>query len=430
MPEPADAVPEKARSSPEPAGAALTPAVSKAAGKTVSAAGKALPAPGGDASADDVRDRDAVLHAVSSAVLAVTRHLSVREVLQVIVRSAARLLDAKYAALGVPDDDGAFAEFVAEGISDEQWAAIGPTPRQHGMLGAMLREGTPVRLADIRKDPRFEWWPKAHPILKDFLGVPIMDGGTVLGIIFLSNKRRPGGFDQADEELLTLFAAHAAIALTNARLYERGRELTVVEERTRMARELHDAVSQKLFSLRLTARAAAALARTDPERAAEAIERVERMAGEALTELRAVIVELRPAELDRHGLVESLRKQAALLDRLHPVTVTFSAEGEPPADLAPEIEVAVLRVAQEALHNAVRHARAARIGVRLAHDTAGLVLEVNDDGVGFDSAGFSGAGMRGLGLPSMSDRAQAVGGTLSVSSAPGRGTTVRLEVPA
>ncbi|MBE3008634.1 GAF domain-containing sensor histidine kinase [Microbispora sp. NEAU-D428] len=375
------------------------------------------------------RDRDAVLHAVSSAVLAVTRHLSVREVLQVIVRSAARLLDAKYAALGVPDDDGAFAEFVAEGISDEQWAAIGPTPRQHGMLGAMLREGTPVRLADIRRDPRFEWWPKAHPILKDFLGVPIMDGGTVLGIIFLSNKRTPGGFDEADEELLTLFAAHAAIAITNARLYERGRELTVVEERTRMARELHDAVSQKLFSLRLTARAAAALARTDPERAAEAIERVERMAGEALTELRAVIVELRPAELDRHGLVESLRKQVALLDRLHPMTVAFTDEGEAPGDrdldLAPEIEVAVLRVAQEALHNAVRHARAARIDVRLAHREAALVLEVTDDGAGFDEAG-----VHGLGLPSMSDRAQAVGGTLTVSSAPGRGTTVRLEVPA
>lgn len=390
-----------------------------------------MPEPADPAAACE-RDRDAVLNAVSSAVLAVTRHLSVREVLQVIVRSAARLLDAKYAALGVPDDDGAFAEFVAEGISDEQWAAIGPTPRQHGMLGAMLREGTPVRLPDIRRDPRFEWWPKAHPILKDFLGVPITDGATVLGIIFLSNKRTPGGFDEADEELLTLFAAHAAIAITNARLYERGRELTVIEERTRMARELHDAVSQKLFSLRLTARAAAALARTDPERAAEAIERVERMAGEALTELRAVIVELRPAELDRHGLVESVRKQAALLDRLHPMTVTFSAEGEPPddRDLAPEIEVAVLRVAQEALHNAVRHARAARIDVRLSHREAALVLEVTDDGVGFDSTGPNGAGVHGLGLPSMSDRAQAVGGTLTVSSAPGRGTTVRLEVPA
>jgi signal transduction histidine kinase len=325
----------------------------------------------------------------------------------------------------VPDDAGAFAEFVAEGIPGDQWDAIGPLPRQHGMLGAMLREAAPVRLPDIRRDPRFEWWPKAHPILKDFLGVPIMDGDQVLGIIFLSNKRTPGGFTQADQALLTLFAAHAAIALTNAMLYERGRELTVIEERTRMARELHDAVSQKLFSLRLTAQAAAALARKDPERAAREIERVERMAGEALAELRAVIVELRPAELDRHGLVECVRKHVQLLDRLHPTTVAFACDGEPPGPLPPEIEVAVLRVAQESLHNALRHAEAARIDVRIAHAASTLTLEVSDDGVGFDEAGTA-----GLGLRSMSDRAQSVGGSLTVASAPGQGTTIRLEVPA
>ncbi|GIH70239.1 GAF domain-containing sensor histidine kinase [Sphaerimonospora thailandensis] len=373
---------------------------------------------------------DAVLHAVSSAVLAVTRHLSVREVLQVIVSSARRLLDACYAALGVPDDDGAFGEFVADGISDAQWKMIGPTPRQHGMLGALLREGRPVRLTDIRTDSRFEGWPKAHPVLKDFLGVPIKDGDQVLGIIFLSNKRTPGGFTCDDEELLAMFAAHAAIAITNARLYERSRELSVVEERTRMARELHDAVSQKLFSLRLTARAAAALARSDPDRAAREIDRVERMAGEALAELRAVIVELRPAELDRQGLVETLRDQVRLLDRLHPPSITFTFEGESPTGcLTPEVDVVVLRIAQEALHNAVRHAYATSIAVRLSRTEAGLVLEVHDDGRGFDEE--TGAdGVRGLGLSSMRDRAEAVGGSFTVDSAIGRGTAVRLEVSA
>ncbi len=372
-------------------------------------------------------DRDAVLYAVSSAVLAVTRHLSVREVLQVIVRSAGQLLDARYAALGVPDDEGAFDEFVAEGISDEEWEAIGPTPRQHGMLGAMLREGTPVRLPDIRKDARFEWWPKAHPVLKDFLGVPIFDGGQVLGIIFLSNKRTPGGFTEEDEELLTLFAAHAAIALTNARLYERARQVTVNEERTRMARELHDAVTQKLFSLRLTAQAAASLLTSDPARAAKELDHVRQLAGEALAELRAVIVELRPAELDRHGLVETLRKHVQLMDRLHPASVEFSFEGEPPQDATPAVEVAVLRVAQEALHNALRHADPRLIRVRLSHTGPRLVLEINDNGKGFDLAADS---SRGLGLASMRDRAENAGGTLEVAAAPTGGTTVRLEVPA
>lgn len=366
-------------------------------------------------------DRDEILQAVSSAVLAVTRHLSVREVLQVIVRSAQRLLDARYAALGVPDDDGSFAEFVAEGLTDKQWDAIGPLPRQHGMLGAMLREGTPARLPDLREDPRFEWWPKAHPVMKDFLGVPIRDADQVIGIIFLANKRTPGGFTQEDQELLTLFAAHAAIALTNARLYERGRELAMLEERNRVARELHDAVTQKLFSLRLTAQAAATMLDKAPEKAHAELERVQRLAGEALSELRAVIVELRPAELDRHGLAETLRKHVRMLDRLHPSLVTFECDELPPLDST--VEVAVLRVAQEALHNALRHSGASRVSVRLVLDGGTLALTVHDDGDGFEQ-GES----HGLGLVSMRDRAESVGGAMTVSSAPGQGTTVRVEV--
>jgi signal transduction histidine kinase len=374
-----------------------------------------------DATPDVSPDRDEILQAVSSAVLAVTRHLSVREVLQVIVRSAQRLLDARYAALGVPDDDGSFAEFVAEGITDKQWDAIGPLPRQHGMLGAMLREGTPVRLPDLRDDPRFEWWPKAHPVMKDFLGVPIRDGEQVVGIIFLANKRTQGGFTQEDQELLTLFAAHAAIALANARLYESGRELAMLEERNRMARELHDAVTQKLFSLRLTAQAAATMLETAPAKAAVELERVQRLAGEALSELRAVIVELRPAELDRHGLAETLRKHVRLLDRLHASEVTFECDELPPLD--PPVEVAVLRVAQEALHNALRHSNAARVSVGLTYEDGKLTMTVRDDGDGFEQAES-----RGLGLVSMRDRAESVGGVMTVGSARGEGTTVRVEV--
>lgn len=364
-------------------------------------------------------DRDEILQAVSSAVLAVTRHLSVREVLQVIVRSAQRLLDARYAALGVPDGDGSFAEFVAEGLTDKQWAAIGPLPRQHGMLGAMLRDGTPARLPDLREDPRFEWWPKAHPVMKDFLGVPIRDGEQVLGIIFLANKRAGGGFTQEDQDLLTLFAAHAAIALANARLYERGRELAMLEERNRVARELHDAVTQKLFSLRLSAQAARTMLDKAPDKAATELERVQRLAGEALSELRAVIVELRPAELDRHGLAETLRKHVRMLDRLHPARVAFECPELPPLDSA--VEVAVLRVAQEALHNALRHSGAEDVRVDLVYEEGKLTLTVRDDGSGFEQAET-----RGLGLVSMRDRAESVGGVMSVDSA--GGTTVRVEV--
>lgn len=369
----------------------------------------------------------ATLHAVSSAVLAVTRHLSVPEVLQVIVRAAGRLLGARYAALGVPDDAGSFSEFVVEGVDEQQRRRIGPLPRQHGMLAVMLREGTPQRLPDIQRAPRFEGWPPAHPPLRDFLGVPIKDGEDVLGIIFLANKDVPGGFTEADEELLTLFAAHAAIALTNARLYERNRELTVMAERNRLARELHDAVSQKLFSLRLTARAALELAGGEPERATEQLAEVERLAGEALAELRSVIFELRPADLAGDGLAASLRKHAEVLGRVHRVRVRFAAETAAVAlaeRLPVQHETAVFRIAQEALQNALRHSGAGTVKLALAAQAGTLVLEVADDGVGLDPARKDG---EGLGLASMRERAEAIGADLTITSADG--TLIRMGVP-
>ncbi|WP_030378928.1 MULTISPECIES: GAF domain-containing sensor histidine kinase [unclassified Streptomyces] len=371
------------------------------------------------------------LAAVSSALLAMSRHLEVRDVLKTIVASARELLDAEYAALGVPDDHGGFAQFVVDGVSDAQWKAIGPLPRQHGILAAMLSEATPQRLADVRTDPRFEGWPAAHPEMSDFLGLPVRDGDEVIAALFLANKRCPGpaggcGFTEDDEQLLGILAQHAAIALTNARLYERSRELTIAEERSRLAHELHDAVSQKLFSLRLTAQAAAALVGRDPARARGEMRQVAALAAEAADELRAAVVELRPAALDEDGLVATLRTQIQVLDRAHTARVTFTGKGVRALPAAQE--EALLRVAQEALHNALRHSGAARVDVTLERRGPGAVLRVTDDGTGFDPRTVRRAG-RHLGLVSMRDRAGGVGGTLTVESAPGKGTTIEMEVP-
>jgi signal transduction histidine kinase len=382
------------------------------------------------------------LAAVSSALLAMSRHLEVRDVLKTIVASARELLDAEYAALGVPDDHGGFAQFVVDGVSEEQWKAIGPLPRQHGILASMLQEARPERLADVRKDPRFGGWPSAHPDLADFLGLPIRDGDEVIGALFLANKLHPAdghpahsqgrrtegrcGFTEDDEELLAILAQHAAIALTNARLYERSRELTIAEERSRLAHELHDAVSQKLFSLRLTAQAAARLVDRDPARAKGELQQVAALAAEAADELRAAVVELRPAALDEDGLVATLRTQIQVLDRAHTARVTFTAHGI--RALPATQEEALLRVAQEALHNALRHSAAEHVDVTLDRRGCGAVLRVTDDGKGFDPKAIRRAG-RHLGLVSMRDRASGVGGRLTVESAPGKGTTIEMEVP-
>ena len=369
------------------------------------------------------------LYQVSQAVLSVTRQMSVRDVLQVIVRSARSLVGARYAALGVPDEGDSFAEFVVDGISPAEQRAIGPLPRRHGMLGVLLDEGKPERLADIRADPRFEGWPAAHPRMSHFLGVPVRDGDQILGIIFAANKTSAAaaghGFTDRDEEILSLFAAHAAIALTNARLYERSRELSVMQERSRLARELHDAVTQKLFGIRAHARAAAVLAdRTplDPERVKAEIEAVGTLGKQAHAELRAVIDGLAPPDLEAAGLADSLRRYAVLAGRAYGIPVTFTA-AEVPA-LGVRTETALYRVAQEALHNALRHSGASQVGVRLARTPRRVAVEVCDDGHGFVAEAPSG----GVGLASMRERASAVGGALTIRSGP-RGTLVRMSVP-
>jgi signal transduction histidine kinase len=362
------------------------------------------------------------LRAVSDAVLAVAAQQSVEDVLQQLVDRARELSGARYAALGTPDGAGGFTRFLVAGMSDELIATLGPMPRTHGMLGAMLETAEPFLTEDIHEHPRFRgWWPFKHPDMRSFLGVPIVAPGGVIGAFYLTEK--PGGFDATDQALIELLAAHAAIAMTNAGLYERSRELSMLAERNRLALELHDAVSQKLFSLVLTAEAAGTQLDREPEAARAHVVRLQELAREALEELRSLILELRPAELERDGLAGALRKHAEMLRRLHHAEIDVEAEdggsGSPR-------EGEVLRVAQEALQNAVRHAGAGRIAARLRRTGGQIVLEVADDGAGFDPADPE-LRSRRLGLTSMEERARRLGGRLEIRSAPGEGTVVRLE---
>jgi len=360
------------------------------------------------------------LRAVSDAVLAVASRRSVEEVLQQLVHRARELAGARYAALGVPDGAGGFSRFLVSGMSDDLIASLGPLPRTHGMLGAMLDSSAPFRTADIHTDPRFRgWWPRGHPDMRSFLGVPIVAPDGVIGAFYLTEKDGAADFSDTDQQLIELLAAHAAIAITNARLYEHSAELSVLEERNRLALELHDAVSQKLFSLVLTAEAASTLLDRDAGAARAQVDRLAVLARESLEELRSLLLELRPPDLGRDGLRGALRKHVEVLRRLHDVEIDLDLDGSGNGDGQREREI--LRIAQEALQNALRHSGARHIAVRLR---AG-VLEVTDDGAGFEPAD-PGLRSRRLGLTSMEERARRLGGRLEIESEPGAGTTVRL----
>ena len=189
-----------------------------------------------------------------------------------------------------------------------------------------------------------------------FLGVPIVARGEVIGAFYLTDKEAAGEFDTEDQELIEMLAPHAAVAMENARLYERSRELSIVEERNRLARELHDSLVQKLFGVVLAAQSAGTLLERDSAAAREQVERLQELAQAAVVELRSLVFQLRPAEIETEGLGAALRKHVELLGRAHRAAISVELTGTP--RLRPGVDDEVFRIAQESLQNALRHASA------------------------------------------------------------------------
>jgi len=367
----------------------------------------------------------AALRAVSEAMVGLAGEPDLGPVLERLVHAARDLVGARYAALGIPDGEGGFDAFITVGMSDELIDAIGPLPRTHGLLAAMLTDPAPYRTHDIAADPRFEWWPAAHPRMSSFLGVPLMFKGDIVGAFYLTDKE--GGFDQDDEDLVRVLAAHAAVVVEHARLYEASRERSISEERDRLARDLHDALTQRLFSLNLMLEATATRVVADPDAARASLGQARELVEAALGELRSLIFELRPPVLEMDGLVGSVRKHAELLSRAHGLDLRVEATGRDDK-IAPDVERHLFRILQEALSNVVRHASATGASVRIDVRAGEVSVVVQDDGVGFDPEARA-INARRLGLTSMRERAESLGGRFEVVSAPGQGTTVTARVP-
>jgi len=255
------------------------------------------------------------------------------------------------------------------------------------------------------------------------VAVPLVYHGRGLGVLnayFLPDAHPDG----PEVEFLKAIADQAAVAVENARLYHAAQQKAALEERQRLARELHDSVSQALYGIGLGARTARTLLDTNPEHAGEPLDYVLQLAEAGLTEMRSLIFELRPESLEREGIITALNRQARALRARHSLTVEVTTCPEPEAPL--DIKEAIYRIAQEALHNVVKHAHATKITLHLAADEQGLTLTIQDDGVGFDPGGsFPGH----LGLRSMRERASRIGGSFDIRSAPNQGTTLVAVIP-
>lgn len=359
------------------------------------------------------------------AVLLIGSDLSLPDVLHRIVEAAVALVDARYGALGVLDAAGhGLSEFVNVGLTDEQIEGIGPLPEGHGILGLLIVDPKPLRLPDLGRHPDSYGFPPNHPPMRSFLGVPIRIRDQVYGNLYLTEKQGAPEFTEEDQALVVSLAGAAAIAIDNARLHARVRELALTEDRERIAADLHDTVIQRLFATGLALEGT--LRRATPEVAAR-IEQAVTDLDETIRQIRTAIFALqgrRSADRGLRGEVLALATAAAASLGFEP---HVALDGPLDAAVERAVGTELLAILREALANAVKHARASKVTIDVAVAPDGwVVASVTDDGVG------AGTGSRpgGQGVTNMTNRAEALGGDLTLEPGPdGRGTTVRCRVP-
>jgi signal transduction histidine kinase len=372
------------------------------------------------------------LLALHEAGLEIAEELDLETVLQRVVDRAAALVGARYGALSLPGEVGGGAHFITTGITPEERARLGPPPAGHGLLGVVLREGQRLRLPDLTADPRAHGFPPHHPPMRSLLAVPITARGRILGNLYLTEKEGAPAFTPEDEETLARFATQAALAIGNARLHRLAREAAIGEERARIAREMHDSLAQVLGYVNTKAQATRELLRQgQTDRASGQLAQLAEAAREAYADVREHLLGLRTPLEPGRGLLPALRDYLARWEEGSGVRVDLALL---PADalarpLPPAAELQLLRIIQEALSNVRKHAGASEAWVRIAATDGRLRVTIADNGAGFTPRALGRSTFPRFGLAGMRERAEAIGGTLDLCSAPGQGTEVRVDVP-
>lgn len=368
------------------------------------------------------------LLALHWAALDIYGEASLGTVLQKVVDQARQLLEAKFGAISVYDDKGIVREFMVAGLSEEEKELIGAPPEGKGLLGHVLRQGQRLRVADVEHDPRSAGFPPNHPEMHSLLAVPIICKGPFRGNLYVTEKKTATEFSEEDENTLVRFATSASIAIDNAHLNLRLRSLAVAEERVRIARELHDGMAQVLAYVNTKAQAVKAyLDKGRTQEAGEQLEQLATAARDVYADAREGITALRTQMGPNQPLSAALQDYIKRWETQSGIPAELKLDGD--LDLSPSVELQLLRVIQEALANARKHSGATKAVVSLHHSGGMIETSIEDDGSGFDPAIRSRAAFPRFGLAIMRERAESIGGSLEIDSAPGGGTRVRIRVP-
>ena len=368
----------------------------------------------------------AAVEALSEAIGGIAAVLRVEDVLQLIVDRVRILVGARYAALGIlAEDRRSIERFITSGITPEQRLLLGDPPQGHGLLGLIIKEGRSLRIPDIGGHPASYGFPPNHPTMTTLLGVPVRLKNRIIGNLYLTDKADARSFSDDDQRLVELFAAHAGIAIENARLHEAVQHLAVVDERERIGKDLHDGIIQALYAISLSLEDVPEIMVDDTGEAVARIDRAIDSLNTAIGDLRQFVVGLRPEHIDRTDFIGLLATLADQVRRDGVIGVQLDLPSER-VDLPAHARGEILQITREALSNTARHAHARSALVALRREDGRLRLELSDDGSGFDPSLGAPPGHHGLG--NMRDRAEALGGSFDVRSGP-TGTTIIVTVP-
>lgn len=353
------------------------------------------------------------------AAAAVVGEVELDQVLRRLVSEARRATGAKYAALGVLGSHGVLTDFIHEGLEPDVAGAIGAPPLGRGVLGTVVREGKTIVVDDISTHPDYYGFPEGHPAMTSFLGVPVRAGRSTFGNLYLTEKE--GGFDDSDVAVIEALALIAGSAVNTARLRDRLAAMEIVEDRDRIARDLHDSIIQDLFAIGLSLQGLSE--RTSDETTTNLLDDAVDRLDSAVGTLRRYIYELKTSDDLRRSFPDQVEDLVAHLSGPYSaaVAVQVDARGE---SLETRTAEEALKLVTEALSNALRHSAASEIRVESKIAGGELTLTVADDGQGFDVETVE----RGMGLLNMAERARRLGGSVDVSSSPA-GTTVTIRIP-
>ncbi len=365
------------------------------------------------------------LRQLLEAVMAIGSDLDLQATLRRIIEAARSLVDARYGALGVLNAERSeLVEFITVGIDPEARRAIGDPPKGHGILGLLIADPRPLRLPDLNEHPDGFGFPPHHPPMTSFLGVPIEVRGEVFGNLYLTDKQSGEAFTDIDEELTVALAAAAGVAIENARLHARVGDLILLEDRERIAMDLHDTVIQQLFATGMSLQATSRLVHDEEisSRLQQAVDDLDVTIRQIRSSIFALSASTRAPTSDLRTRVLAVVAEAGDALGFEP-HVQFVGPVE--SSIAPSLAEELLVSLREMLSNVARHAQASAVQVLLGVDDGELVLRVSDDGVGPPPAARAG----GHGLSNLQKRAGRLGGTFMMAPGPAQGTTAEWRVP-